>query len=634
MHTNFKVVKGKVFKNVEKGKKVVSTYIGDDFNIAGYKINMDTGEIIVKFQTFSILSCKPMEFELDRAKMTSKDLKEKLKLAMRCVLNANAMYEFFQEKETSLMYHQSLLEKENSYSTIYDIFKIKYNKENDDRYNVTESCADREFVHSHIGWKRLNEKFIFQGDVSYGGDNHSTYIGEKDIQKKGDFREVKKLYDSIISKNPNLQLAAAMGVCATVLGYVNNRWNLTIPNPVFSIAGATSTGKTTGLELAISQCGCPDGRKKGSMFQDFQGTENAVIKDIGANTGFPIAVDDTKLADEGLKRSMLKLLYALANGTDKKRVGAYGHEIRERDVFETAILISGENSIFSFVKEVGGLAVRVLEFQDVKWTNNAEESEKIKAVVRKNYGHITPIVAQYLLDIIDTEEEALLHKNFDNWYKKCINYAKRQHCFTKITERVSYILALLMVSLEVLEKVMEVKFNSKAVFIILCENIIEKLFLESEEDSIAERGYALLREFYMENKEFFDREWGGSFGGGSSSNYKGKIIQKSKKTTFKISDTEITTSICLGITNIQAEKILVKDGKFKSVSSVMTALHKRGALSTKSSKKNFRNDANKFVIGDEVVIGGYQIYMPEEVYEDYNDIDGSTGEAKVKGLYE
>lgn len=520
MFTNFNVKKRKVYKNVEKGRKVVSTYIGDDFNITGYKVNMDTGEISVKIQTRSVLAYKPMEFELDRAKMTSKDLKEKLKSAFCTVLDANAMYGFFQEKETSLMYYQSLLERQKIYSTIYDIFKIKNGKENDDRYNVTESCANREFVHSHIGWKTLNDKLFFQGDVSYGGDTPSTYIGEKDIQKTGDFGEVKNLYDSIISKNPNLQLAAAMGVCATLLGYVNNRWGLTIPNPIFSLAGTTSTGKTTALELAISQCGCPDGRKKGSIFQDFQGTENAVIKDIGANTGFPIAVDDTKLADEGLKRAMSKLLYALASGTDKKRVGAYGHGIRERDVFETAILISGENSIFSFVKEVGGLAVRALEFQDVKWTNNAKESEKIKAVVRKNYGHITPIVAQYLIDIIDTEEEVSLHKNFDNWYKQFIDYAKKEYYFTEITERVSSILALLMVSLKVLEKVMDVKFNSKAVFIILCENIIEKLFLESEEDSIAEKGYALLREFYMENKESFDRNWGGCYGGGSSSKYK------------------------------------------------------------------------------------------------------------------
>lgn len=39
---------------------------------------------------------------------------------------------------------------------------------------------------------------------------------------------------------------------------------------------------------------------------------------MGNNTGFPIAVDDTKLADESVRKAMQKLLYALANGTDKK----------------------------------------------------------------------------------------------------------------------------------------------------------------------------------------------------------------------------------------------------------------------------------------------------------------------------
>lgn len=109
-----------------------------------------------------------------------------------------------------------------------------------------------------------------------------------------------------------------MGASATVLGFINSRWGMAIANPIYSLAGDTSMGKSTALELAVSQGGCPDGRKIGSMFHDFQGTENAVIKDMGNNTGFPIAVDDTKLADESVRKAMQKLLYALANGTDKK----------------------------------------------------------------------------------------------------------------------------------------------------------------------------------------------------------------------------------------------------------------------------------------------------------------------------
>ena len=120
---------------------------------------------------------------------------------------------------------------------------------------------------------------------------------------------------------------------------------------------------------------------------------------------------------------------------------------------------------------------------------------------------------------------------------------------------------------------------------------------------------------------------------GQASDYKGSIINKSKEVTFSISDEEITTSRCLGITKLQAERILVKEGHLSSVKAVMTALRKKGALCTKSSGNNVRNDANPFVIGDEKVSNGYQIYMPEEVYQDVTDIDSETDEGKIKKLY-
>lgn len=177
------------------------------------------------------------------------------------------------------------------------------------------------------------------------------------------------------------------------------------------------------------------------------------------------------------------------------------------------------------------------------------------------------------------------------------------------------------------------KFNVKSVYEILCKTILEHLFFESEQDNLADKGYALLREFYINNKKNLDCYEARGMFCGQASDYKGSIINKSKEVTFSISDEEITTSCCLGITKLQAERILVKEGHLSSVKAVMTALRKKGALCTKSSGKNIRNDSNVFIIGDEQVIGGFQIYMPEEVYQDEQDIDDETGEGKIKKLY-
>ena len=633
MYTKFSVKDGKVSWNKEKGKREISTFIGDDFNIVGYKINTDTSQITTKLQVFSIMAGKMVDIEVDRATVNAKQLAEKLKANFCTVLDANAMYNFFLEKEACLLRCQKLLERENSHLKIFDVFRELYGNKMDDVYNITESCGNREFVHTHMGWKKLDGKLTFHGAKSYCEDNLSTYVGNKKIEPVGDFNKIKNLFADIVSKNPKLQLASAMGVSATVLGFINSRWGMAIANPIYSLAGDTSMGKSTALELAVSQGGCPDGRKIGSMFHDFQGTENAVIKDMGNNTGFPIAVDDTKLADESVRKAMQKLLYALANGTDKKRVGAYGCGLQERDVFETAILISGEKSIFTYTKEIGGLAVRVLEFPDIFWTKDDKESDRVKAIVRENYGHITHRVAELLLDSIDTQEETTLKNSFEKWDKKFVSYAKKNNYYTPITDRVSRVLALLMISLEVLEKVVDVKLNAKSVYGILCKTILEHLFFESEQDNLADKGYALLREFYINNKKNLDCDEARGMFGGQASDYKGSIINKSKEVTFSISDEEITTSRCLGITKLQAERILVKEGHLSSVKAVMTALRKKGALCTKSSGNNVRNDANPFVIGDEKVSNGYQIYMPEEVYQDVTDIDNETDEGKIKKLY-
>lgn len=633
MYTNFKVKEGKVYFNKEKGKKLISTYIGSDFNIVGYRVNMDTDEILVKVQIFSIMTGKAVVFELNRVTMTAKQLKEGIKSAFGNVLDEKHMYEFFQEKETSLMECQSLLEKENSYLTIYDVFKDLYKKDINDIYNVTKSNAEREFVHTCLGWKNIDGKLIFQGAESYGGDNISIYIGKENIQPVGNFKEIEKLYADIVEKNPYLQLTSAMGVSATILGFVNNRWGLALPNPIYSLAGTTTEGKSTAIELAVSMGGYSDYRANNSMFHTFNETINAIVKGLGDNNGFPIAFDDTKTADKNTKKRIQELLYVLAVGSDKKRVGVYGNGFQSRASAETAVMISGEDSIFSFVKEIGGLQVRVLEFWDAKWTTDATEAEAIVKFIRKNYGHITPKVAKYLLDIMDKPEEKNLEKAFTTWRNKFIKYAKKENYYNPLTERTTRLLALLMISLDILSKIIKIKFNYNEVFNILCEHIIKNSYYEEDKDELANKGYDLFRDFYINNKELLEnKEVCGAFGG-TASNYKGAILKKPKEVTFEILDTTITSSHCLGINKLQAEKILVKEGHLPSVKAVMTALRKKGALCTKSSGKNIRNDSNVFIIGDEQVIGGFQIYMPHEVYQDEQDIDDETGEGKIKKLY-
>lgn len=633
MYTNFSVRDGKVYYNKEKGKRVIPTYIGNDFNIVGYRYNVDTEQCFVRIQGFSVMRGKFVEFELDKETMNSKQLTRSLNKILSPVLDENRMYDFFKEKEACLLESQELLRRKNSYLKIDDVFKHLFRKNNDE-YNITASSTEEKFVHTYLGWKNIDGKLVFQGAESYGGDNSSTYIGTENIQPMGTFKNVEKLYADVVENNSYLQLVSAMGVSATVLGFVNARWGLALPNPIYSLAGTTTEGKSTAIELAVSMGGYSDYRANNSMFHTFNETINAIVKGLGDNNGFPIAFDDTKTADENTKKRIQELLYVLAVGSDKKRVGVYGNGFQSRASAETTVMISGEDSIFSFVKEIGGLQVRVLEFWDAKWTADATEAEAIVKVIRKNYGHITPKVAKYLLDIMDKPEEKNIEKAFTTWRNKFIKYAKEENYYNPLTERTTRLLALLMISLDILSKIIKIKFNHNEVFNILCEHIIKNSHYQEDEDEIAVKAYHLLREFKILNKDYLVDDSICGMSGASSSSNKGVILAKAKEVTFEISGNQITSSHCLGITRLQAERILVEKGHLPSVKVAMTALRKKGALCTKSSDKNVRNDANKFVIGNEEVIGGYQIYMPEEVYQDEFDIDEETGEGKIKKLYE
>src|SRR5699024_11647519 len=98
---------------------------------------------------------------------------------------------------------------------------------------------------------------------------------------------------------------------------------------------------------------------------------------------------------------------------EKKRTDKNGNK-REKFNSGTSIISTGEYSIFNNSAKNDGLRVRIIEINDAI-TSSSSNSDAIKKVVRKNYGHILPIISEYLLN----NEEELVRSEERRVGKEC-----------------------------------------------------------------------------------------------------------------------------------------------------------------------------------------------------------------------
>src|SRR5699024_11940267 len=73
-----------------------------------------------------------------------------------------------------------------------------------------------------------------------------------------------------------------------------------------------------------------------------------------------------------------------------------------------------EYSIFSNSAKNDGLRVRIIEINEAI-TSSSSNSDAIKKVVRKNYGHVLPIISEYLLN--NEEQLVSIYEEHRQWFE-------------------------------------------------------------------------------------------------------------------------------------------------------------------------------------------------------------------------
>ncbi|RQM98763.1 cassette chromosome replicative helicase [Staphylococcus warneri] len=234
-----------------------------------------------------------------------------------------------------------------------------------------------------------------------------------DLQPKGTFEGWWQMYLDEVKGNLLLELAVIFGVSSLVTAFLKTKHEVEYFGTIFSFMGNSSTGKSTAAALAVSIAGNPS-KGDQTLFKGWNGTRNAIEGYLSNNFGVPIALDELSAATF---KDTNGLLYSLAEGQGRLRANREGN-VKNPHHFGSSVISTAEHTIFKDASANDGLRARCIEISDV-FTTSADNADAIKKGTSKNYGHVMPLIAEYLLNR-ESEVIKWFHKEHD-WFKAQLN---------------------------------------------------------------------------------------------------------------------------------------------------------------------------------------------------------------------
>lgn len=286
-----------------------------------------------------------------------------------------------------------------------------------------------------------------------------------DLQPKGTFESWWQMYLDEVKGNLLLELAVIFGVSSLVTAFLKTKHEVEYFGTIFSFMGNSSTGKSTAAALAVSIAGNPS-KGDQTLFRGWNGTRNAIEGYLSNNFGVPIALDELSAATF---KDTNGLLYSLAEGQGRLRANREGN-VKNPHHFGSSVISTAEHTIFRDASANDGLRARCIEISDV-FTTSADNADAIKKGISKNYGHVMPLVAEYLLNR-ESEVIKWFHREHD-WFKTQLNNETNN-----VGIRMFKHYATIMVSARILEHVIATPIDLDAV---------REYLVNYHSDSVSER---------------------------------------------------------------------------------------------------------------------------------------------------
>lgn len=272
-------------------------------------------------------------------------------------------------------------------------------------------------LYTGVGVINTNEGTVISLDEPYlskeiGQSQASEIICETqyDLKPKGTFERWWRMYLDEVKGNLLLELAVIFGVSSLVTAFLKTKHEVEFAGTIYSFMGNSSNGKSTSAALLASLAGNVN-KGPNSLMKSLNGTRNGIESYLNENHGVPIVLDELSSATF---RDSTGLLYSIAEGLGRQRSDIFGKAKSVRH-WGTSVIVTGEHSIFKDSAKNDGLRVRTIEITE-QFTKSAENADAIKKVTSSNYGHVMPLVAQYLLN---REQEVIQwFRTEHQWFKK------------------------------------------------------------------------------------------------------------------------------------------------------------------------------------------------------------------------
>lgn len=371
-----------------------------------------------------------------------------------------------------------------------------------------------------------------------------------DLMPNGNLNDWLSMFKEQVNGNVVLELVATFGVSALVTRYLFFLNEIEFTGMIYSLTGQSSSGKTTAAMLAASIAGNPNKGDK-TLFCSWNATKVGIENNVSSNFGVPVIFDELSTSTIG---SLTNLLYSISEGQGRERADKNGNT-REKLNWGTSIISTGEYSIFNNSAKNDGLRVRIIEIND-SITSSSSNSDAIKKVVRKNYGHVLPIISDYLLN--NEEKLVTIYEGHRKWFEEALANEKSNAGVRMISRY-----AVILTSATIFEYALNLKVNEKEMKSYLLnyhENTIS-------ERSLSEKAMDVIIQYIAVNTGKFSQ-------GGSLSNMiqnNGNIIIQNDYIEVKI------------IRSIFED--ILKDNGFEDVKNVVKALDNDNRLITDKDRK-------------------------------------------------
>lgn len=318
-----------------------------------------------------------------------------------------------------------------------------------------------EYIHSGYGFDTFKGQTIFVSHRIHSTEpieenihvDHQRY----DLKPRGTFDEWLAMYNDYVKGYPELELAIVLGLSAAILAYLKQS-RPDLRSMLIHLSGRSSSGKTSALQLASSVVGNPTSEPK-SLISSWQSTLNAIMARCEDIHGIVLSFDELSTNSYA---NLTGILYNLTDGVGRARANSEG-KLRTIGTWSTVILSSGELSIYNRVSSNVGLRTRIIDFEDVQWTQSADQAEAIKTLCSQNYGHLLPAFMDELfkadggIDIID------------NYYDDQLNKLMIRLPESHTKQRVASKLAIMLTTAELLNESGLISVDTEAISKILID---------------------------------------------------------------------------------------------------------------------------------------------------------------------